>query len=112
MAKKRKVDVTKGVVVATIVAILGLTIAVGYFLGGDKLVVALFDKEEDRAYYFITTAGIDDVTIAHQNADLIRLRGGAGYVDMREGNSIVLAVYPDKIPQKTSLQNLLTTALW
>ena len=96
MAKKRKVDVTKGVVVATIVAILGLTIAVGYFLGGDKLVVALFDKEEDRAYYFITTAGIDDVTIAHQNADLIRLRGGAGYVDMRADNSIVLAVYPDK----------------
>ena len=39
MAKKRKVDVTKGVVIATIVAILGLTIAVGYFLGGDKLVM-------------------------------------------------------------------------
>ena len=30
MAKKRKVDVTKGVVVATIAAILGLTIAVGH----------------------------------------------------------------------------------
>jgi hypothetical protein len=107
MRKKRRND-DNGVVVATVIVTLLFVVAVGYFVGGDNIVSALFQKEATigSSYYFLATDHFDDVIIARQNADIIRSRGGAGYVDMREKNRIILAVYPDEQSAKSVLEKL------
>ena len=104
--KKRHGD--NGIVIATAIITLLFVISAGYLLGGDNLVNTVFQKEEvkEKTFYFLTTDTFDDVTIARQNADLIRARGGAGYVDMREGNRIILAVYPDEQSAKSVREKL------
>lgn len=105
MRKMRKFGVN-GVVIATVVTVFVMTLTACYFLGGDKLVSALLEKDENRAFYFLCTEGVDDVTIAHQNADLIRYRGGAGYVDLKGGNRVILSVYPSEKSAQSVLEKL------
>ena len=81
MAKKWKMKRhgDNGIVIATVIITLLFVISAGYLLGGDNLVNTVFQKEEvkEKTFYFLTTDTFDDVTIARQNADLIRARGGA-----------------------------------
>ena len=96
MRKKRKHG-DNGVVIATVIITVLFVISAGYLIGGDNVVTTLLQKEtEERTFYFLSTNGFDDVTMARQNADLIRNRGGAGYVDLADNNKIILAVYPDE----------------
>ena len=96
MRTKRKHG-DNGVVVATVIITVLFVISAGYLIGGDNVVTTLLQKEtEEKAFYFISTNGFDDVTMARQNADIIRNRGGAGYVDLTDNNKIILAVYPDE----------------
>ena len=91
-----------GVVIATVIVTLLFVVFAGYLLGGDNLVSTVFQNEsKERTFYFLTTSSFDDVTIARQNADIIRGRGGAGYVDLRENNRIIIAVYPDEQSAKS-----------
>ena len=106
MRKKRKSN-DNGVVIATVIIALAFLISAGYLLGGDNLVNAVFkEKSEGATFYFLSTDTFDDSTIARQNAELIRLRGGAGYVDMREGNRVILAVYPDEQSAKSVYEKM------
>ncbi|MBO7326126.1 MAG: hypothetical protein J6U74_01265 [Clostridia bacterium] len=106
MRKKRKSN-DNGVVIATVIIALAFMISAGYLLGGDNLVNAVFkEKSEGATFYFLSTDTFDDSTIARQNAELIRLRGGAGYVDMREGNRVILAVYPDEQSAKSVYEKM------
>ena len=110
MAKKvkRRKSGDNGLVIATVIVSLLFVVAVGYFIGGDNLVSSVFNKasKEDQTFCFLTTDTFEDITIARQNADIIRNRGGAGYVDMREDNRIILAVYPDEQSAKSVQQKL------
>ena len=100
--KKQRKKGDNGIVIATVIITLLFVISAGYLIGGDNLVSTVFQKEsKGRTFYFITTDNFDDITIARQNAELIRCRGGAGYVDMRESNRIILAVYPDEQSAKS-----------
>ena len=84
-------------VVATVIITVLFVISAGYLVGGDMTITTLFQSKTDtKTFYFLSTDGFDDVTIARQNADLIRNRGGAGYVDLQGNNRIILAVYPDE----------------
>lgn len=86
-----------GIVIATVVIFFVLTLSCCYMLGGAGFLTSAFGlQEEDKTYYFLSTAGHQDQAIARQNAELIRLRGGAGYVDPTNENSIILAVYPSE----------------
>lgn len=106
MRKKRE-HKDNGVVIATVVIAIAFVISVGYLLGGDNIVSAVFQEKSDgETFYFLSTDTFDDVTIARQNAELIRLRGGAGYVDMREGNRVILAVYPDEQSAKSVYEKM------
>lgn len=96
MRKNRK-QRDNGVVVATVIITVLFVISAGYLVGGDMTITTLFQSKTDtKTFYFLSTDGFDDVTIARQNADLIRNRGGAGYVDLQGNNRIILAVYPDE----------------
>lgn len=104
--KNRRGD--NGVVIATVIVAVLFVVAVGYLIGGNNLVSSVFQKEikDDTVYYFLTTDTFDDVNIAKQNALIIRQRGGAGYVDMREGNRIILSVYPSEQSAKSVLEKM------
>lgn len=95
MRKMRKFG-ENGIVIATVVIFFVLTLSCCYMLGGAGLLTSAFGVDQDKTYYFLSTAGHQDQAIARQNAELIRLRGGAGYVDPTNENSIILAVYPSE----------------
>lgn len=104
--KKRKQG-DNGVVIATVIVTLLFVVSAGYLIGDDNLVSGVFAKKTDEeVYYFLTTDTFEDVVLARQNADIIKGRGGAGYVDMRAGNRIILAVYPDEQSAKSVLEKL------
>ncbi len=91
---KRKADRANGLVVATIVLCFMLTLALSVYIGGDGIVSAVFREETaGRSFYFICTDGGEDLSVARESADLIKKRGGAGYLLREDGNEIVLAVY-------------------
>lgn len=101
-----------GIVVATVVIFFLLTLFACYFLGGAGFLTTAFGIDSDeKIYYFLSTAAIDDVTLARQNADLIRLRGGAGYVDLSNGNSIILSVYPTESGANNVLEKMASEGL-
>ncbi len=107
MTKRKRFKSDNVVVVATVVVCFTLTLTACYFLGGQGLVDSVFGKSNGGgSYFFITTSGHEDTTLAHQNADLIRLRGGAGYVDLRQGNEVVIAVYPTSASAQSVLSKL------
>ena len=69
MRKKRKHG-DNGVVVATAIITVLFVISAGYLIGGDNVVTTLLQKEtEEKAFYFLSTNGFDDVTMARQNAE-------------------------------------------
>lgn len=92
--KRKKFDRSNGLVVATIALCFAMTIALCFFIGGDGIVSAVFkEKTEERSFYLICTDGGEDLRVARESADLIKKRGGAGYLDREDGNEIVIAVY-------------------
>lgn len=91
---KRKANRADGLVVATIVLCFMLTLALSVYIGGDGIVSAVFREETaGRSFYFICTDGGENLSVAREFAELIKKRGGAGYILREDGNEIVLAVY-------------------
>lgn len=88
-----------GVIVLSFVVTLGLSFI---FSGKGFLSLAgVFDKEKSQTFYAVTVGGYDDMTLARNTAELIKSRGGAGYVTKNSGDEkqnieIIYAVYPDK----------------
>lgn len=93
---KRKFDRGNGIVVATIVLCFMLTLGLCYFFAGEGILTSAFADGEERAFYAVCQGGYTDVALARSSAELIKLRGGAGYVIKGETCEIILAVYPDK----------------
>jgi len=88
-----------GVIVLSFVVTLGLSFI---FSGKGFLSLAgVFDREKTRTFYAVAVGGYDDMTLARNTAELIKSRGGAGYVTKNSGDEkqnieIIYAVYPDK----------------
>ena len=88
-----------GVIILSFVVTLGLSFL---FSGKGFLSLAgLFDKESTRTFYAVCVGGYDDMTLARGTAELIRSRGGAGYIiknfdGQQDKIEIVFAVYKDK----------------
>ncbi len=97
-----------GVIVLCFVVTLGLSFI---FSGKGFLSLAeVFGKENTRTFYAVTVGGYDDMTLARSTAELVKSRGGAGYVvrsneDGKDNIEIVFAIYKDK----TSAENVLNT---
>ncbi|MBQ3754617.1 MAG: hypothetical protein II867_00450 [Clostridia bacterium] len=97
-----------GVIVLCFVVTLGLSFI---FSGKGFLSLAkVFGKETTRTFYAVTVGGYDDMTLARSTAELVKSRGGAGYVvrsndDGKDNIEIVFAIYKDK----TSAENVLNT---
>lgn len=91
-AAKENIIVVCTVVLCFMVAIGACTL----FSGEGILGVFSASKGGDDTVYAVTVGGYTDMTLARSTADLIKGRGGAGYVIGGDSIEIVFAVYPDK----------------
>lgn len=91
MRKKAKENI---IVVCTIVLCFMLTLTLCLVLSGEGfLSVFKSYKQEGQTLYAVAVGGYSDVSLARNNAELIKQRGGAGYVMTSDGAEIILAVY-------------------
>lgn len=103
----RKMAKENIIVVCTIVLCFMLTLALCVTLSGEGF-LSVFKQSDNKeeCYFAICTGGYSDVTLARNNAQLIRARGGAGYVSQTDGIEIIFAVYKDKETANTALDGL------
>ncbi len=84
------------IVVCTIALCFMLTISLcAAFSGGGLLAAFSTEKAGGSCAYAIAVSGYDDMTLARSTADLVKQRGGAGYISEGDSIEIIYAVYPD-----------------
>ena len=100
-------------VVAVIVLSFAVTLGLSFIFSGKGFLslAGVFDKESTRSFYAVAVGGYGDMTLARNSAELIKSRGGAGYVrsetkDGIENIEIIFAVYKDKTPAEKVLETL------
>ncbi len=104
----KKINKENIIVVCTIVLCFMLTLALTMMFSGDRIILDVFNKTsvEQDAYFMIAIGGYKDLTIARQSAELIKAKGGAGYVINGENIEIIYAVYKDENVANKVLENL------
>lgn len=109
----RKMAKENIVVVCTIVLCIMLTLAtcVSFSEGG---ILAAFGRVESKAVtiWAVACGGFSNVTIARQSAEMIKSRGGAGYVQSGEKIEIVYAVYKSEEAAQAVLAKLADKSLY
>ena len=86
------------VVVCTIALCFVLTLSLCAMFSGNGI-LGVFSASEGKGgstVYAITVGGFSDMTLARATSDVIRQRGGAGYVIEGESIEIIYAAYPDR----------------
>lgn len=86
------------VVVCTIALCFVLTLSLCAMFSGNGLlgVFSASGSGGGSKVYAITVGGFSDMTLARATSDIIRQRGGAGYVIEGESIEIIYAAYPDR----------------
>lgn len=96
------------IVVCTIALCFMVTIGLCSVFSGDGIIgVFSASKSTETAVYALAVGGYTDMSLARTTADLIKSRGGAGYVTTADNNiEIIYAVYPSEDVAKKVLVNL------
>lgn len=81
------------IVVCTIVLCFMLTLALCMTFSGEGFLGVYSSKQEAETIYAVTCGGYGDVTLARASADMIKSKGGAGYVLKGDEIEIIYAVY-------------------
>lgn len=84
------------IVVCTIALCFALTLSLCAVFSGEGLLKAFAPGSGGSTAYAVAVGGYSDMTLARTTADLIKQRGGAGYVLSGESIEIIYAVYPDE----------------
>ena len=86
------------VVVCTIALCFVLTLSLCAMFSGSGIlgVFSASGNNGGSTVYAITIGGFSDMTLARATSDVIRQRGGAGYVMEGESIEIIYAAYPDR----------------
>ena len=109
----RKMAKDNIIVVCTIVLciMLTLTLCVWFSEGG---LLQVFNKVEceSQTIWAIASGGYSDMKIARQSAELVKSKGGAGYVEKGDSIEIVYAVYKSKDDANAVLSKLADKSLY
>lgn len=109
----RKIAKDNIIVVCTIVLCIMLTLAlcVSFSEGG---LLSVFNKVESKSQtmWAIACTGYSDISTARQSAEMIKSRGGAGYVQSGEEIEIIYAVYKSEEDAKKVLAGLSDKSLY
>lgn len=109
----RKIAKDNIIVVCTIVLCIMLTLAlcVSFSEGG---LLSIFNKVESKSQtmWAIACKGYSDISMARQSAEMIKSRGGAGYVQSGDEIEIIYAVYKSEEDAKKVLAGLSDKSLY
>lgn len=109
----RKIAKDNIIVVCTIVLCIMLTLAlcVSFSEGG---LFSVFNKVESKSQtmWAIACKGYSDISTARQSAEMIKSRGGAGYVQSGDEIEIIYAVYKSEEDAKKVLAGLSDKSLY
>lgn len=109
----RKIAKDNIIVVCTIVLCIMLTLAlcVSFSEGG---LLSVFNKVESKSQtmWAIACKGYSDISMARQSAEMIKSRGGAGYVQNGDEIEIIYAVYKSEEDAKKVLAGLSDKSLY
>lgn len=109
----RKIAKDNIIVVCTIVLCIMLTLAlcVSFSEGG---LLSVFNKVESKSQtmWAIACKGYSDISTARQSAEMIKSRGGAGYVQNGDEIEIIYAVYKSEEDAKKVLAGLSDKSLY
>lgn len=109
----RKIAKDNIIVVCTIVLCIMLTLAlcVSFSEGG---LLSVFNKVESKSQtmWAIACNGYPDMTMARQSAEMIKSKGGAGYVLNLDGIEIIYAVYKSEDEANDVLAKLADKSLY
>lgn len=109
----RKIAKDNIIVVCTIVLCIMLTLAlcVSFSDGG---LLSVFNKVESKSQtmWAIACKGYSDISMARQSAEMIKSRGGAGYMQSGEEIEIIYAVYKSEEDAKKVLAGLSDKSLY
>lgn len=109
----RKIAKDNIIVVCTIVLCIMLTLAlcVSFSEGG---LLSVFNKVESKSQtmWAIACKGYSDISTARQSAEMIKSRGGAGYVQSGDEIEIIYAVYKSEQDAKKVLAGLSDKSLY
>lgn len=109
----RKIAKDNIIVVCTIVLCIMLTLAlcVSFSEGG---LLSVFNKVESKlqTMWAIACKGYSDISTARQSAEMIKSRGGAGYVQNGDEIEIIYAVYKSEEDAKKVLAGLSDKSLY
>jgi len=98
-AAKENIFVVLTIAICFVVT-LGLSM---YFSGDGFLNVFSFEKKSSHTVYTVAAGGYNDIVLARSTSELIKKRGGAGYVSGSGPYEIIYAVYPDEESAKAVL---------
>ena len=70
-----------------------LTLGLAYLLGGEGFLLAFNQSDADEKCYLLCGGAYENVELAREAAELVKTRGGAGYVIVGEECEVVLAAY-------------------
>lgn len=102
----RKSDKQNAIVVATIVLCFMLTLGLCRLFSGEGFLKVFAESPSGETFYAITNGGYPDVALARSSAELIKSRGGAGYVVKGDKIEIIVAAYRNKENAQTALNKL------
>ena len=89
----RKSDRQNALAVAAVALCFMLTLGLAYLLGGEGFLLAFNQSDADEKCYLLCGGAYENVELAREAAELVKTRGGAGYVIVGEECEVVLAAY-------------------
>lgn len=101
----RKSDKQNALAVAAVALCFMLTLGLCYLIGGEGFLHAFNQSEGVVKCYLLCSGSYEDVTLARSAAELIKTRGGAGYVVTGERCEVVLAAYADREDAEKVMQS-------
>ncbi len=84
-----------------------ITLAMCFIIDGEGFVaVVRSGSGDDETYYLLCGGAYENISLARNYADLIKARGGAGYVLAEEGSyQVILSVYSDSEDAQAALES-------
>lgn len=74
---------------------------------GGRAFVRVQKRQKRKVYFYaVATGGYSDITLARNNAELVKQRGGAGYVIAGDSIELIFAVYKSEDEANSALSAL------
>lgn len=109
----RKISKDNVIVLCTLLLCIAFTFTLCIVYSGDGL-LAVFSSTQisQKSLWMIVSSGYSDITLARTSADMVKNRGGAGYVKSGDDIKIIYAVYDDEDSAKEALERLASSGLY